>query len=161
LSHSFYFHVRDLSFAARLASHHAICSEKVIPCCLLRTHPRPYNMSAACIKKGRNRHNQAETSPSGLTQGLVTPSLLGTRMESVRQFTLRARILRTQVSTSVSANSAEKGQSRQLGPQYLHIVTSQHRSGWTRWLMKVQRSSTPVNPSQSRLWRMSCTGCTL
>jgi hypothetical protein len=55
------------------------------------------------------------------------------------------------VSASVSTNLAEKGRSGQLGPRYLHIVTSRHRSGWMLWPMKVQRRSTPVNPSQSKL----------
>jgi hypothetical protein len=104
-------------------------------------------------QKGKNRHNQVETSPSGLIQGRATLPLKGTRQEPEPecQFTLRARILRTQESTSTSANSAEKERSGQLGPGYLHIVTSHHQSGWTRWPMKERRMSAPVNPSWSKL----------
>jgi hypothetical protein len=159
LSHSFYFHARCLSFSVRLASRLAISLGKATPHRSLHTPPRPYNMSAAGVKKGRKQHNQAETSPSELSQGLLTPSLMGTGPELECRFTLRARIIRTRVSTSASANSIEKKWLGQLSPGYLHIVTSRHRSGWTQRLMKVQRRSAPVKPSRSKLWRMSRTGC--
>jgi hypothetical protein len=48
---------------------------------LLHTHPRPYNLSIAGVKKGRNRHNQMEISLSGLTKGLTTLSRMGTGSE--------------------------------------------------------------------------------
>jgi hypothetical protein len=51
LSHSFYFRARCLSFLVRLASHLAISSGRMTPRGSLRTHPRPYNMSATGIKK--------------------------------------------------------------------------------------------------------------
>jgi hypothetical protein len=123
LSHSFCFHMCYLSFTALLAFCLAISLSEVIPYALLHTNPSPDNMSAIG-KKGRNRHNQAETCPTGLSQGLATPSLKGTGSESERRLTSRARILQTQVSTSASANSIEKWRSGQLGPRYLHIVTS-------------------------------------
>jgi hypothetical protein len=124
LSCSFYFHACCLSFLVWLASHLAISLGNVIPRGSQRTHPRPYNMSTAGVRKGRNWHHQAETILSGLTLGLATPFLKGTGPESECRFTLRARILRTQVSTSTSTNSAKKGWSGQLGPGYLHIVAS-------------------------------------
>jgi hypothetical protein len=59
-------------------------------------------------KKGKNQHNQAEISPSGLTQGLMTLSLKGTGLEPECRFIPRARILWTRVSTSASGNSVKK-----------------------------------------------------
>jgi hypothetical protein len=83
-----------LSFAVLLAFCLAISLSKVIPHGLLHTNPSPDNMSAIG-KKGRNRHNQAETCTTGLSQGLATSSLKGTGSESERRLTLRARILQT------------------------------------------------------------------
>jgi hypothetical protein len=74
-------------FLVWLASCLAISLSKVIPHGSLCTHQRPYKMCVACIKEGQNGHHQAETNPSGLTQGLVTPSLKGTRPELERRFT--------------------------------------------------------------------------
>jgi hypothetical protein len=95
LTHSFCFRVCYFLFSVRLASRLAISMAKVIPYGSLCTHLRPYNMSTACIEKGRNQHNQAETSPGGHTQGLATPSHKGIRLEPERQFTPSVMILRT------------------------------------------------------------------
>jgi hypothetical protein len=147
--------MRCLSFLVWLASCLAISSGKMTPHGSLHTHPRPYNMSTTDIRKGRNRHNQAEMGPSGLTQGLATPSLKGIGPKRECKFTPRARILWTQVSTSASAKSG------QLGPAYLHIVTSHHRSSWMWQPMNVRRRSAPVNPSWSKPCRTSRMGCSL
>jgi hypothetical protein len=111
----------------------------------LHMHPRPYNMSATGVKKGTNQHNQAKTSPRRLTQGLVTPSLKRTRPQLDRRFTPRARILQTQVSISVSSNSAEKGQPWQLSPRYLHIVTSHRRSAAADESAEEVRTHEPIS----------------
>jgi hypothetical protein len=57
---------------------------------------------------------------------------------------MRARSMWIRVLISVSPNSSEKGQSRQLGPRYIHMVI-------TCRLKKVRRRSTPISPS--------CTNC--
>jgi hypothetical protein len=108
----------------------------------------------AAARPGATRYTsflRRAAAAADLTQGLTTPSLKGTGSETECRFTPRARILLTRVSTSASANSVEKERSGQLGPEYLHIVTSRHRSGWTRRLMKVRRRSAPTNPSRSKL----------
>jgi hypothetical protein len=84
---------------------------------------------------------------------VTTPSLKGIGAEPECRCTLRARILWTRELTSTPASLTEKVRLGQLGTGYLHIVTSHHRSGWTRRLTKIRRRSALVNPSRSRLWR--------
>jgi hypothetical protein len=81
-------------------------------------------------RRGGNWDDQTKESSSGLTQGLMTPSLKETRPGLMHQFTLRARIPWTWVLTSASPNSAWNERSKKLGPGYLHIVISCRHSGW-------------------------------
>jgi hypothetical protein len=124
-------------------------------------HPRPYSMRAARVNKGRNQHNRAAACSNGLTQGLPTPSLREAGLGAEGQHALGARSIRIRASTSISISSAEKERMGQSGLGYLHIVISHRRSGWTRWLMKVQRMSAPNSPSWSKHFRMSSTGHSL
>jgi hypothetical protein len=128
-----------LSFLAWLASRLATFSGMVTPLrSLRRLGPTTSAREASKEKRrGGNWHYQPMASSSGLTQGLMNPSLMETRLGMVRWFTTRARIHQTWVSTFASSNSACKERLGQPCPRYLHGVISHRRSGWTRWLTKV------------------------
>jgi hypothetical protein len=91
----------------------------------------------------------------------MTPSLKGGRLGPEFWWAPRARILQIRASISASSNSIEMVRSGQLGPGYIHIVTSRRQSGWMRRQMKVHRRSTPVNSFCSSCQTTSHRGCGL
>jgi hypothetical protein len=100
----------------------------------------------------------AEASSSGLTHGMMVPSLSGIRLGPEFRWALSARILQIWMSISALSSLAEKEWLGQLGPGYIHIVASRHRRGRMRRLTKVHthQSGLLAADEQPRAWVVAC-----
>jgi hypothetical protein len=74
--------------------------------------------------RNQNWHRQPKVGPSGLTQGLSTPSLKRTGPEPRLRSAPLARIPWIRVLISISANCSGKGWLGHHGPGYIHMVIS-------------------------------------
>jgi hypothetical protein len=79
--------------------------------------------------RGSRQNKSSEASSSGLTQGMMTPSLRGIGLGLEFRWAPSARNLQIPMLIFTLSSSAEKEQLGQLGSRIIHIVTSCYRWG--------------------------------